>query len=376
MNDPRVRRWAETLTRYCANVQSGDRVLLRSSPGAEPLLRSLYETCLDAGAFPVVKLEMDGLHEILLKNGSDVQLQEPDPFEKLSDDFNVSFGIMCAENTRHLSGVDPSRQRVYASARSEILERRMQRMATGDLRTCLTLYPTLAYAQEAEMSLSEYEEFVFNACFLNDEDPIRRWKEIGVRQQRYVDALKGKKTVRILARDTDLTFSIEGRSFVNSDGKRNFPSGEFFTGPAEDSANGWIRYSFPAVTGGREIEGIRLRFEAGRVVEARADRNEAYLLEMLNLDEGARRLGEFAFGSNFNVTRFTREILFDEKIGGTVHLALGRSYPETGGKNKSALHWDMICDLRSPAHGGVADGGEVWVDDALFLKDGEFLALN
>src|SRR5258708_1229495 len=264
-----------------------------------------------------------------------------------------------------MSGIEPARsakRRQAAYNIAQVLHRREQAKA---YRRTSTLYPTAAYAQDAEMSLHEFEEFVFDVCFLNDVDPIARWKEVSVQQQRLVDWLAGRKQVHILGSHTDLRLSIEGRVFINSDGKRNFPSGEFFTGPVENSANGVIQFDRPSSYNGRTIEGVRLVFRAGKVVEASARQGQQYLESMLELDAGARYLGEFAFGNNPGVVRATRNTLFDEKMGGTVHLALGNSYPETGGLNKSALHWDMVCDLRQQ--------GEVWFDDVLFLKDGRHL---
>ncbi len=244
----------------------------------------------------------------------------------------------------------------------------LKRSAAGDFHWCLTLYPTPAYAQDAEMGLQEYGEFVFHACFLNEEDPIARWRQLAERQQRLVDHLNQSHEVHILAPGTDLRLGISGRTWVNSDGKHNLPSGEVFTGPQEEAVNGYITFTFPAVYGGREVRGVRLEFEDGRVVRASAEHNEPFLLEMLEADEGARYLGELAFGTNVHIQRFMRETLFDEKIGGTIHLALGQSYPETGGQNSSAIHWDMVCDLR--------DGGEVYVDGELFQKGGTFTLLE
>lgn len=215
------------------------------------------------------------------------------------------------------------------------------------------------------MSLHDFEEFVFDACFLNDPDPIARWKDLAAQQQRLVDWLVGHKQVRVIGEDTDLTLSIENRIFINSDGKRNFPSGEFFTGPIENSVNGVIRFDIPATYDGRAVDGIRLVFHEGKVVEATAREGQDFLLQMLELDAGARYVGEFAFGNNARISQSIRNTLFDEKIGGTIHMALGSSYPETGGVNQSALHWDMVCDLRT--------SGEVRVDDTLFLKDGKIL---
>jgi len=241
----------------------------------------------------------------------------------------------------------------------------LERSAAKSLRWSIAMFPTNAYAQDAEMSLSDFEAFVYRACFLDDEDPVARWQDLSQKQERLVKWLAGKHTIHLHGRDTDLTFSIDGRIFINDDGHYNFPGGEFFTGPVEDSANGYIRYSFPASFGGRSVEDVRLRFENGVVVEASAAQGQDYLDKMLAMDEGACRLGEFAFGNNRNVDRCTKNILFDEKMGGTVHLALGASIPETRGVNQSALHWDMVCDLRS--------GSEVHVDGQLFCKDGEFM---
>lgn len=215
------------------------------------------------------------------------------------------------------------------------------------------------------MSLREYEDFVYSACFCDQEDPVARWQEVHERQERLIAWLKGKREVRISGPNADLTLSIEGRTFINSDGHHNMPCGEIFTAPVEDSARGWVRFTYPAITGGREVEGIELWFEDGRVVRATARKNEEYLLQMLEADPGARYLGEFAIGTNYNIRRFTKNILFDEKIGGSFHLALGAGYPETGSRNESAIHWDMICDMR--------DGGEIWVDGELFYRNGEFV---
>jgi aminopeptidase len=375
MPDPRLNRWANTLAGYCTEVKPEDHVLIRTAPAAEPLVLPLYQACLERGAFPTVWYESPGVLETLLKYGSDAQLTALSPFEAQSaSEFDVTVTILGETNTRYLSGADPARQRLHHASRGRLRQRLTARNSEGSHRRCVTLFPTSAYAQDAGMSLADYEAFVFGACFLNDSDPAQQWRDLGGDQQRYVDALVGKKTVRVLAEETDLTLSIEGRTFMNSDGKRNFPSGEFFTGPVEDSANGRIRFSFPAIFGGREVEDVRLWFEGGKVAKATAGRNEAYLQAMLNLDDGARRLGEFAFGNNFGIQRFTRNILFDEKIGGTVHLALGSSYPETGGLNQSALHWDMICDLRSRENGGTGDGGEVRIDGALFSRGGRFVS--
>jgi aminopeptidase len=229
----------------------------------------------------------------------------------------------------------------------------------------LTMYPTQAAAQDAGMSLTEFEDFVYAAGFLDHDDPVAEWKAFGARLERIGSFLEGVSELRVVAEDTDLRLGVGGRQWIRSRGQENFPDGEIFTGPVETSVEGSIRFTYPAIFQGREVDDVRLRFERGEVVEATASRGEDLLREMIAVDDGARRVGEFAFGLNDAVTSFTREILFDEKIGGTVHLALGTAYPETGSANRSALHWDLICDLRN--------GGEVYADGELAYRDGRFL---
>ncbi|HEX6541361.1 MAG TPA: aminopeptidase [Ktedonobacterales bacterium] len=367
--DPRILRWARTLVDYCLEVKQGETVQVTATPAAEPLIATVYREVLRAGGHPIPAIRLPRLNETLLREGNDEQLQWINPADHLLTEQVDCFLFISSEtNTRQLAGIDPSRQAILHRAQRELFHLRQNRPKEHAARWCLTLYPTDAYAQDADMSLSDFEEFVYEACFLNSDDPAARWKELGERQQFYVDWLRDKQQVHIIGPDTDLRLSIAGRTFRNSDGKRNFPSGEFFTGPVEDSAQGHIRYTVPSNINGRAVQDIRLRFEEGRVVEATAAQGQVFLDQMLALDEGARYLGEFAFGNNFGIQRPTRNILFDEKIGGTVHLALGNSYPETGGKNVSALHWDMICDLRP-----TAGGGEVYVDDILVLKDGKLV---
>jgi aminopeptidase len=264
-----------------------------------------------------------------------------------------------------MSSVEAGKIRQFTAARQPLRQRFMQRAADGTLRWSLTLFPTQAHAQDAQMSLRDYQDFVFNACFLDDDDPVGRWRELSERQARMIDWLTPRRDVSITGPGTDLRLSYAGRSWNNSDGKRNFPSGEVFTGPIEDSVDGYISFTYPATIQGHEVAGIRLTFEAGRVVDIIAERNEEFLVSMLDTDEGARRVGEFAFGTNFGITRFTGNTLFDEKIGGTVHLALGAGYPDTGSVNQSAIHMDLVCDLR--------ESGAVRVDGDLFLQNGRYL---
>jgi aminopeptidase len=366
MQDIRIERWAYTIVHYCLYLKPGDIVTIQATPVAAPLIEAVYREALHVGAHPIPVLQMESLNEILLREGSDEQLTWlPPTSDVLAHQANARLSIHSSANTKALSMVDPARSakgRQPARALSDLYRQREQ---AGDFRWCLTLYPTNGFAQDANMSLHDFEEFVFETCFLNDPDPIARWKELAAKQQSLVDWLKGREKVHIVGPGTDLTLAIKDRIFINSDGKRNFPSGEVFTSPIEESANGVIQYDIPSAYDGRAVEGVRLVFHNGKVTEASARQGQDYLLHMLELDKGARYLGEFAFGNNKGVTRGTKNILFDEKMGGTVHLALGASYPETGGVNQSALHWDMVCDLRQ--------AGEVWVDDTLFLKDGDFV---
>jgi aminopeptidase len=372
MLDFRLQGLAKVLVHYSLGIKKGDRLAIRTEPVAAPLVREVVREALRAGAFPETIIALPGLAQIRYQEASDEQLSYIPPALRLAfEEYETMLNIQAEENTKELSSVDPVRLAVAQEASQGLLQTSLERTmpqdpyAKGSLRWCRTMFPTNAYAQDADMSLSDFEDFVYRAYFLDDDDPVARWQELSKRQEQYVQWLKGRHTIHLRGQDTDLTLAIDGRIFINDDGHYNLPGGEFFTSPVEDSANGYIRYSFPASFNGRSIEDVRLRFENGSVVEARAGQGQDYLDKMLGLDEGARRLGEFAFGNNRNVDRCTKNTLFDEKMGGTVHLALGNSIPQTGGVNKSALHWDMVCDLRL--------GSEILVDDQLFCKDGKFV---
>jgi len=366
MTDPRVTKWARVLVDYSLAVQPEQLVVINGTPLAAPLIREVYRLVLERGAYPVVQVALPGLAEIFYKTANERQLTFVTPDERIGpEQADALLRILSESNTRALTGIDPARQELAQRARTELRQTYLERAAEGKLNWCVTLYPTEAYAQDAEMSLAEYEEFVLQAGFLDRDDPVAVWQERSREQARLIAWLADKREVHIRAPDTDLRLSIAGRRFVNADGRRNFPDGEIFTGPVEDSVEGTIRFTYPSMVQGRRVEDIRLWFEGGRVVKATAARNEEFLHAMLDTDDGARYVGEFAFGLNRAITRFTGNILFDEKIGGTVHLAIGAGYPETGSRNRSAVHWDMICDLRHHS--------EVWIDGQLFMKDGEIL---
>jgi aminopeptidase len=271
---------------------------------------------------------------------------------------------MASQNTRALSQVPPERQTMMQAARQHLMGRMMERSAEGSYRWALTLFPTHAYAAEAGMSLTGYEDFYYGACLATQDDPVGAWKRQSEETERLAGWIEGRSEVHVTGEGTDLKLGIEGRTFIAAGGRHNMPDGEFFTGPVEDSAEGEVKFHLPATYAGREVAGVRFRFEGGRVVDATAEKGEEFLIQMLDTDDGARRLGELGIGTNYGITDGTGEILLDEKIGGTVHLAVGRSYPETGGVNESAIHWDMICDLRR--------GGRIEVDGELLQEDGRF----
>ena len=365
MSDVRREKLADILVNYSVEVKPGDWVIVMGDTITAPLVNDVVEKTLLAGGNPSIIFETEEISEIILRNATEEQLKWVSPFMIQGvKEADVFISIMGGRNTRYQSGIDPAKVRTQKLAQREFMEIFMQRAAAGEIRWTGTQYPCQAYAQEADMSLREYEDFVYGATFADQDDPVAQWKKIHDEQAYYVDWLKGKEQVVVRGPHVDLSLSIKGRSFVNSDGKKNMPSGEIFTSPVEDSAQGWIEFTYPAITGGREVDGIRLAFEDGRVVEASAKKNEDFLIKMLDSDEGARLLGEFAVGTNYGIQRFTKSILFDEKIGGTIHLAVGRGFPDAGGENVSSIHWDMICDMRNDS--------EILVDGVLFYKDGKF----
>ncbi|MEK6709197.1 MAG: aminopeptidase [Nitrospinota bacterium] len=372
MEDARVSRMAETIVRYSARVGRGDLVCIRGGVTAAPLIRAIYRECLRRGAFPYSQVGLPGMEEVFYRHANREQLTFLSPVARFEiGRVDVLISILSETNTRRLSGTDPRKQALSSKARQPIMRTFMKRAAQYDrtrkkgLRWTLTLFPTEAYSQDAEMSLSEYESFVFGACFADRAGAVGRWKAVEKRQHEIARWLKGRKVVELAGPGVDLRIGIRGRRFINCCGHHNFPDGEIFTGPEEGKVEGRIRYSFPACLSGREVDGVELTFERGRVVKATAGKNEAFLKSMIGMDPGAARVGEFAFGLNGGIQRFTKNILFDEKIGGTVHLALGKGYPESGSRNDSALHWDMVRDLRK--------GGEARVDGRPFMENGRVL---
>jgi aminopeptidase len=369
--DPRVAKFAKVLVEHSARIVPGDRVLIEATTAAEPLVQELFIQILEKDGHPHPLISFPGMmpfsqDEMYLTYAKGAQLDFVPTFYKIAyDQFESRIRIHSATNTRGTTNIDPAHAQRRSKALSTITASQMRRGAEGAFKWVTTLYPTDGYAQDAGMSLKEYEDFVFGAVHAHEEDPIAYWNSTAAGQQKAIDWLAGKSQVVMRGPNVDLTLSILGRKFMNSVGVYNMPDGEIYTGPVEDSVNGWVKFTYPAISGGVAVEGAELIFNRGRVEVAKAEKNQAYLIKMLESDEGARHVGEYAIGTNFDINRFTGNILFDEKIGGTFHMALGAGYPETGSRNKSSIHWDLICDLRTDS--------EILVDGELFYKNGEFV---
>jgi aminopeptidase len=364
--DVHVEKMAKVIVDYCTEMKAKDKVLIQGTTLAVPLVEAVYKESIVKGAHPEIFLLTDNIQSIFYKYAQEHQLHYTSPFMTYYvENLDIIISIMADYNSKDLTNVNPKKIGKKTKANKEINATILRRAQEGTLKWNLTVYPTHAMAQEASMSLIEYEEFVYDACFLNCDDPIGEWKKLSKNQEKIVNYLNGKSKLTITGEDTELNVSVQGRTWVNSDGRRNFPSGEVFTSPVESSANGCIRFTYPGIYMGKEMKDITLTFEKGKVIEAHAEKGNDFLQEMLNIDEGARRLGEVAIGTNYGITKFTKNILFDEKIGGTMHLALGRSLPETGGKNDSAIHLDLVKDMKPE--------GRMYADDELFYKDGKIL---
>jgi aminopeptidase len=363
--DPRVEQLARILVDHSAQIKPGDRVAIEATTAAEPLVRALYATILERGGLPYPLLDLTDQDEILFALAKNEQLDATPPFRKLAyDQFESRIRIHSVTNPRALSGVDPARQQRRQRSQASILEAQMRRGADRSFKWVTTLFPTEGLAREAGMSIRDFEDFVYRACHADQADPVAFWNQVEANQRRMIDRFAGHDQVILHGPNVDLTLSIHGRKFINGAGLNNMPDGEIFTGPVEDSVNGWVRFSFPAIYNSVMVEGVKLTFTDGRVTEARADKNEPFLLEMCASDPGARFVGEFAIGTNYEIDHFSHNILFDEKLGGTFHMALGSGYPETGSKNKSMIHWDMIC--------GMKEDSEIVLDGEVVYRNGKF----
>jgi aminopeptidase len=365
-----MEKLADVLVNYSVGVKPGQLVRISGPPISQPLIVELFSKVVAAGGHATVRMVPEELNEIFLKTAKDDQLGFLNPvnlyeYEKI----DCSIGIWAEENTKALTNCDPKKIGLTQAARKPLMDTFMKRAAEGSLHWVGTQYPCQAPAQDAEMSLAEYEDFVFHAGLLDQPDPVLAWRRISERQKRLVDFLNGKTQYRVVsANGTDVRMSLAGKTWINCDGHENFPDGEVFSGPVIDSVNGQVNFSFPAVHHGREVQDVKLTFKNGKVVDASASKGEDFLFSMLDMDAGSRSFGECAIGTNYDIQQYTRNTLFDEKIGGTVHFALGAGYPESGNANQSGLHWDMVVDLR---HGGFVEVDGVKVNvDGKFTREG------
>ncbi len=359
-----LRRQARLLVEYCIAARSGDEVYVTGTVEALPLVYEVVRELVSRGAYPYTVLRDELLSEAFYRYASREALaHEPRVDLAIVETVDAMISIRSSTHTRYLSGIDPERVRLASAASRKVREKFLERSARGELRWVVTAYPTKALAQEAGMSFGDYADFVFRAMKLYERDPVEAWREQARRQEKVVKLLEGVDELRIVGENVDLTLKAAGRKWINDDGRHNMPGGEVFTAPHEDSVEGWIVFEYPSVYHGYEVEGVKLVFKRGVVIEATAVRGGDVLRRVLETDEGARRVGEFAFGLNYSITRPVRDILFDEKIGGTIHLALGAAYPETGGKNQSAIHWDLIKDARRV---------KVYADGDLVYENGRF----
>jgi aminopeptidase len=364
VTDPRTEKLAELSVKYSVAVRPKEKVVIQGNAAAFPLINELYKQCLLSGAYPSIVPELD-TDFTFYRYAKQHQLEYVSPFSWLiAREMDVRIVVLCDPNPKRLTSIDPAKVRIRTAASKEIAETFSKRSAEGKLKWTLLPYPINAQAQEAAMALPEYEDFVYKSCMINKKGPATEWKKIEKRQDEICKYLEQKKEIQIVGQDTDLTCSVKGRKWINCSGTKNMPDGEVFTVPAENSVNGTIRFTFPGIMAGKEIEDIRLTFNKGKITKATAAKGNDLLQQLLKID-GAKTLGEASIGTNYEITKFTKNMLFDEKIGGTIHLALGNAYPEAGGLNKSAIHWDILKDMKKDS--------EIYADKEIFYKNGKFL---
>lgn len=359
-----LNKYANLLTHYCLNIQKGDKILVRSTPLAEPLLKELYSALLQAGAHVEFQLGFENKSKLFYEHASGDQLDHvSDFYSHAVQNFDGILNIMAPYDVNETKDSDSNKKRQLQLAMNDVKKTFLSRSAEGDLKWSLCVFPTESAAQECGMTLSEYESFVYNACFLDQEDPVQAWKDLGATQQRIVDHLNTTSFVEYQGPHIDISFSTKDRIWINSDGKRNMPSGEVFTSPVEDSVNGSATFTCPTIYDSQDVENISLTVKDGHIETWKAEIGQD-VLDRVFATDGARYFGEVAIGTNSHIQRVTKNILFDEKIGGTIHMAVGSSYPETGGKNESTVHWDMITDMTS---------GRIKADGKTIYENGKFL---
>lgn len=361
-----LEKMAKLVCNYSVNVKKDDLVLIRGEMCAEPLIKECFKEVLRLGAHPLVRMSIPEQNAMFFKYGSEHQFKYIPEIDKVqAETINAQIVIESTDNPKQLTGANPTHMAMSQKVRGDLREKLFEREEQGAFSWIIAPYPTSAMAQDAEMSYEDYAAFVYDACKLNEKDPVAAWQEVDKMQEDIVKRLTGSKTLHIVGKNTDLRLNVEGRLWKSCCGQRNMPDGEVFTSPVEDSASGQIYFDIPTNYNGVEAQGVLLKLEKGKVIEATAEKGQDYLLKMLDTDEGARFVGEIAFGLNNNITKPSKNILFDEKIGRTMHMAVGASYPETGGKNKSALHWDLIKNMQNDAY--------VELDGKLIYKNGQFV---
>jgi aminopeptidase len=369
MVDPRLSKLANVIVNYSTSIQPNDNVFVVCDEVAIPWMKAVVEEAVKAGGKVETLLKCQEINEIILKHGSEEQLSMPNHLmEEVMRRADVMLTAWGGRNTKINANIHSERIRKHTLSEASWRKLFSQKMGDGSLRWCGTQFPTFSDAQEANMSLSDYEDFVYNAGHLDKEDPISEWKRISKEQERWLQFLDGKNEIHILSENTDIKIDVRGRKWINCDGKVNFPDGEIFTSPVENGVNGFITFTFPGIYAGKEIEEIRLDVKDGLIEKATAGKGEDLLHALISTDEGSKRFGEVAIGTNYNIKTFTRNMLFDEKIGGTVHMAIGDSMVDAGGLNRSTLHWDMLCDMRQE--------GRIYADGVLFYEKGQFLESN
>ena len=364
VNENIIDKYAKLLVDYSLSIEKGDRLLVKSTTLAEPLVRAVYREALIRGAIVEVDLDFEDKGNLLLKHGEQAALEhKPTLFEKAINEFDAYLNIRAPFSLKW-GDIDKEKNAIHQKAMEPIFQTYFDRTADRRLKRSLCQYPTQAAADAAEMSLEEYSEFIFSACKLFEEDPKQAWINLRNNQQSIVDKLNSCTEIRYLSPNMDISFNTKGRTWINSDGQTNMPSGEVFTSPIEDSANGYITFTYPAIYRGVEVELVKLEVKDGYIESWTAAKGQEFLDEIFKL-EGARRFGEAAIGTNYDINRITKNILFDEKIGGSIHMAIGQSYAQAGGKNISSVHWDMISDMQN--------GGKVFADGEKIYENGKFL---
>jgi len=358
-----IKKYANVLVNYSLGLKKGDRLLMVSTYLAEELLKEVYAEALKVGAHPEFRIALSGTEKIFYDNASDAQLEYISPITKyVYENYDALLNVIAPFNVKELQNTPAEKKQKASAARADLNKTFMRRAAADEFRWTLCVYPTCAEAQECGMSQSEYADFVYNVCFLDEKNPIDCWNKLEQDQQKIVDLLNSRKEVQFRGSNIDVKFRTDGRKWINSNGKNNMPSGEVFTGPVEDSVNGFVRFSYPGIYMGQEIEDISLEIKNGEVVKGTAAKGQELLNKILDVP-GARRFGEAAVGTNERANRFTKNMLFDEKMGGTIHMALGAAYPETGAVNESAIHWDLLADMKD---------GKIFADGETIYKNGKF----